>query len=105
MSKLHMRAQDLIELYQLTALYKTTYDADLEKFLKMISECYQDISGQDITLASNPRQAGRQPKYTADQNNNIIRLYQSGMSYRQIAKEIGCSIGHIQSVVKKLCSC
>lgn len=103
--RLCMREQDLLELYQLSTMYQSTYQKDkiknLDGFLEMIRERYKEVStGKDITRETNPRKAGRKPKYTEKQNNLIIELHQKKVSLRKIAVETGCSVGYVQSILK-----
>lgn len=100
-----MQEKDLLELYQLATLYKRTYSEDmqqcLEAFPEMIEKRYKESThGKDLKQQSNPRRAGRKPKYTAKQNDRITDLYQTGLSLRCIARESGCSVGHVQDVLQ-----
>ena len=99
-----MKAQDLLELYQLILLYRT-YPEDtpehLPGFPEKIEERYRACGGKDIKRQTNPRRAGRKPIYTQEQNCRITELYQQGVTLRGIAKEIGCSAGHVQDVIRR----
>lgn len=97
-----MHKHELLEFYQLIKLYQTTYkDDSLNELLKNVESLYEEIAHTDIKKQSNPRQAGRKSKYTEEQNQQIIDLRQNGVSLRNIAKETGFSLGHIQTVIKK----
>ena len=106
MNKICMRAQDLLELYQLAAVYKAAYLEDahlnLPQLLERIENRYKEISsGKDIRRQRNPRQAGRKQTYSQEQNEQIYLLRQGGKSIRKIAEEAGCSTGHVQDVIRK----
>lgn len=103
---LQMREQDLLELYQLTAIYRRTYGKDtmqsLDVFLNMLEERYRhNTAGKDVKQQKNPRKAGRKAKYTEEQNRQISELFQNGASLRRAAKEAGCSVGHVQDILKR----
>lgn len=102
---LRMREQDLLELYQLTAMYRRTYRKDeiksMDGLLEMIEERYRHDTGKDIKRQTNPRKAWRKAKYTEAQNCQISALYQNGASLRTIAKETGCSVGHAQEIIRR----
>ena len=105
MSIFKMRKQDLLELYQLCGLYRHVYGGNGEKLatelMEEIAWRYREDSGEEITKARNPRNAGRKKKYTDAVNEKILSLNRSGISKRNIAKEIGCSLGHVQDVIKE----
>lgn len=103
---LYMREQDLLELYQLTSLYKRTYPEDvmqnMEELLEMVSLRYRETTnGKNIKGQTNPRKAGRKPTYTEEVNQKIIGLHHCGVSLRGITKEIGCSLGHVQNIIQQ----
>lgn len=105
MERISMRPQDLLELYQLVRLYKRSYGdgraADLGTLLEELEEKYKErTKGEDIRQAGNPRGAGRKRKYTEQENEKILGLYKKGKSLRRISQEVGCSIGHVQDVIK-----
>lgn len=101
----NMKRQDLLELYQLTSLYQRSYPNDiiqeLEIFLEIIGERYRKTTnGEEINQQSNPRNAGRKPVYTEEHNSRIIQLYRAGTPLRRIAEETGCSLGHVQDIIR-----
>lgn len=100
-----MKQQDLLELYQLLVLYQQTYcecgERDLSSWLNNISRHFQEKPGAgNVKEARNPRNAGRRKLYSQAQNQEILTLYGNGDSFRCIASRIGCSIGHVQDVIK-----
>lgn len=100
-----MKQQDLLELYQLLVLYQQTYhecgEKSLSGWLDNISERFQEkTGGDDIRKARNPRNAGRRKLYSESQDQEILVQYRNGNSFRCIASRIGCSVGHVQDVVK-----
>ncbi len=110
MSKLDMREQDLLELYQLSQLFSSTYGDRLTASSKrgikaltaLIEERYKVVTGgEDITMATNPRNAGRPTVYTDEQNNRILDLRGEGLSLRRIAEEVNCSLAHVQRVLER----
>lgn len=102
-----MKAQELLELWQLLEMYRMTYhdpgERDLNAWLEEISgKYYQNTSGCNIRLATNPRGAGRKKKYTYEQNAFILKLrLEKGLTIRQIAQQANCSIYHVQTVLKQ----
>lgn len=102
---LFMKRQDLIELFQLVRMYGQSYpcsrDPGLLLLLSDIRQTYaSQFKGPPIDVAHNPRGAGRKTVYTDEDNNKILRLKANGLSLRSIAKEAGCSLGHVQSVLR-----
>lgn len=101
-----MKEMDLIELHQLLSLYRRTY---LEKDETMVAALLEEVGvkyrfvsgGKDIREARNPREAGRKRVYTSEQDARILAIRTSGKSIRETAREAGCSIGHVQDVLKK----
>lgn len=110
MPNLEMKEQDLLELYQLTQLFFSTYGNRLtsdstrsaKAWISIMEERYKAVTGGgDITTASNPRNAGRPTVYTDEQNNRILDLRGEGLSLRRIAEEIPCSLAHVQRVLER----
>lgn len=103
MSVLKMKEQDLLELYQMCAVYVRTYGGKAAVELKEeVAQRYREQSGgKEISGAGNPRGAGRRRIYPETTNEKIMQLHSRGMSKRRIAKEIGCSLGHVQDVVRE----
>lgn len=100
--KLEMKRQDLIELYQLASLYSRTYGSQsTESLLKELNSRYQEKYGADISDESNPRDAGRKKKYDEKTDRRIMQMHGRGCSVREIAQETGCSVGYVQSVIRK----
>ena len=101
MGLLEMRRQDLVELYQLIGLYERTYGEDWGKKKEGIENTYYRITGKAIREARNPRGGGRKRKYREEENQAILEGYQNRKSLRQIAREVGCSVGHVQDVIRE----
>lgn len=106
--KMSMKAQDLLELYQLLEMYRITYREEagvLEGaggLLEMVSLRYHErTGGKDIRDGSNPRGAGRKKSYPREHDDEVMELYRKGVSVRQTAKEMCCSPGHVQDVIKR----
>lgn len=103
--RLSMRSGDMLELYQLVNLYNSLYPEDMDLAIgqlpEKISERYAAQNRcKDISVQTNPRGAGRKPVYSDSQNQQIRLMRQEGKHYRYIAEKIGCSIGHVQDVLK-----
>ncbi len=101
-----MKAQDLLELWQLLEMYRGTYGEEggdsLEGCLEGIRERYkEETKGEDIQKGRNPRKAGRKRIYTKEENAGIRQLHSQGLSIREIGRRAGCSIGHVQDVIKE----
>ena len=100
--KVEMNRQDLLELYQLAAMYARCYGLELGDLLEGISEKYRkNTGGEDIRSSRNPRCAGRKRGYTENTDKVIVELRNSGMTLRGIAGTLQCSIGHVQDVLKR----
>lgn len=100
--KVEMNRQDLLELYQLAAMYARCYDLKLGELLEGISEKYRkNTGGEDIHSSHNPRCAGRKRVYAGNTGRTILELRKSGMTLRGIAGILQCSIGHVQDVLKR----
>lgn len=102
-----MKEMDLIELHQLLTLYRRTYlengETDVAGLLDEIGREYRRVSGgKDIKAARNPREAGRKRAYTTEEDAEIAAIRASGKSIRETAREAGCSVGHVQDVLRKL---
>ena len=105
--KVAMREADMIELYQLLGVYRAVYgerDAaravmdDLEAQYKE----KPDRRFGGIGEARNPRGAGRRRAYTEEDDARIWELYAGGgMPLREIAGKAGCSLGHVQDVIRR----
>lgn len=50
----------------------------------------------------NARGAGRKPKLTDDQKQEIKQLRSEGVTMAEISKQIGCSIGLVYNIIQKL---
>lgn len=100
--KVEMSRQDLLELYQLAGMYARCYDLELWELLEGIRERYRkNTGGEDIRSSRNPRCAGRKRVYAEHTDKTILELHNHGMTLREIAGTLQCSIGHIQDVLKR----
>lgn len=99
---MEMKRQDLEELYQLVRVYEMVYDGIVaQKFAEEIEKRYEDIYEEKITGKRNPRKAGRKKKYTEEIRKEILALRKEGITIREIAKEMGCSVGYVQGVLSE----
>lgn len=97
-----MKRQDLLELYQLAAMYARCYGLELDELLEEISEKYRkNTNGEDIRSSRNARCAGRKRVYADTTDKTILELRSSGMTLRGIAGTLQCSVGHVQDVLKR----
>lgn len=105
--RIRMKEQDLLELYQLLEIYQRVYQKDgergWEELLEEIEKRYREYTGGDeIKLARNPRGAGRKRVYSEEKDRELLRLYyKEKQSLRNTAKEMGCSVGHVQDVIRR----
>lgn len=105
--KMQMKGQDLLELYQLVGMYVQCYGDDkkktLQELLEGIEKKYRESTrGKDIKRARNPRGAGRKKEYPDGTNQKILEMYRSRRSLREIAREVSCSVGHVQDVIREI---
>ena len=97
---IEMKRKDLEELHQLLVLYERTYWGSLVSGLLMeVAGRYGRNYGEDIWEKRNPRKAGRKKQYTEKDRGKIRGLRGKGRSIREIARETGCSVGYVQSVL------
>ena len=61
----------------------------------------KNTGGEDIRSSRNPRGAGRKKIYAEDTDKTILELRNGGMTLREIAGTLQCSIGHVQDVLKR----
>ena len=102
-SMIEMRQQDMVEMYQLLTVYRMTYQKNgiiVEELLDDMERRYRKVYGGEIASKRNPRHAGRKSKYTKEKCQEILALREEGLSYRQIAEKCGCSLSHVQNVLK-----
>ena len=102
-SKVEMTRQDMMELYQLARVYQMTYghERSVENLIKDIEKRFEKMYHKVLSSESNPRHAGRKRRYTQEQDERIAQLREDGYSIRVIAAETGCSVGHVQDVLKR----
>lgn len=84
-----MKAMDLLELYQLTELYKRTYkpcrNVTVQKMLDTATERYAfQAKGEDIRSAHNPRGAWRPKIHGPEIVRKILYLREQGKTMRII---------------------
>lgn len=101
----YMKELDLIELYQLLRMFQTVYpeDGQIGEVMEKVKYEYGRYNkGKAIDSAHNPRGAGRKRKYTEVENETILKLYSEGRSMRKAAEAYGCSLGHVQDVIRRM---
>jgi len=100
-----MKAQDLLELYQLLRMYLVNHFTHADELYTIMDEVKQSYAiktgGEDVRFASNPRNAGRKRRYTPESDSQVWSLRKEGKKYKEIAATIGCSVGHVQDVLKR----
>lgn len=99
MGKLEMKRADLLEVYE--RAYGERPCLSVGELKKGLEEKYARMTGVEIQRAGNPRGAGRKRRYTEEENDNIMELYRKGMPLRQISEKSGCSVGHVQDVIRE----
>lgn len=99
---LEMKRQDMEELSQLLYLYERTYGSrEAGELQKELSERYRNSYKDNILEKRNPRNAGRKRQYTEEKKGKLRKLREKGLTIREIAREIGCSVGYVQSVLSE----
>lgn len=96
-----MQAKDLLELYQLITMYQQVYASegiDVSEEIDHISEQYYEKTGIRIEEARNPRDAGRKRVYSDEVRAQISRWKAEGVTYREISRRTGCSLGFISGI-------
>lgn len=96
-----MQAKDLLELYQLMTMYQQVYSSegiDVSEVIDHISGQYYEKTGKRIQEASNPRNAGRKRIYPDEVRAQISRWKAEGITYREISRRTGCSLGFISGI-------
>lgn len=103
-----MEAWELLELYQLLRMYKSELalrhvrTEEAVALMGVIANDYRErTEGKDIKKAGNPRGGGRKRKYTQEQDQEIIEIYAERKSMRETAAQAGCSLGHVQDVMRR----
>ncbi len=76
--------------------------------VKYFPNCYsydEDKLNRILSVVLQTREcqqgAGRKKSYPKEHDEEIIGLYRKGLSVRMTAKEMCCSPGHIQDVIKR----
>lgn len=102
-SRIEMLRQDMIELHHLLKVYLATYPDKndmTEMIMEDIADRYKKVYGGLIESERNPRNAGRKPKYTQEEDHKITEYRSEGLLYREIAKKCGCTLSRVQRVLK-----
>ena len=109
-----MEDGDILELYVLLDVFSRVYDDlpdEVTMIMKSVSAEYQadhhiktELSHSEImeiakTILRNPRNAGAKRKYSLECDKRIQELHSHGMNLRDIAKQMQCSYGYVQSIV------
>ena len=98
-----MKEHELLELYQLLREYYYCYDRSIDAaaVLAEIEDIFADqTNGKDVTKLGNPRRAGRKKTYSEETNNKILELRNEGKTVREVAALVGCSIKHVEDVIR-----
>lgn len=103
MARIEMNSHDMEDLYILLRVYQSAYgEEDVKHLLVTLAEKYNaNTGGMDISIARNPRMAGRPEKYSTEVKNRIAVLKRNGLTLREIATETGCSLGYVHGVVSR----
>ena len=101
----NMKNMDLIELYQLLRMFQCVHpeDGQIGEVMEKVRHEYgRHNKGKVIDKAHNPRGAGRKRKYTEEEDERILKLYNEKKSMRKVSKAYGCSLGHVQDVIRRM---
>ena len=106
---LSIRGKDLAELYTYLELFGKVYDGydtEIERLRNAIEEIYAEgrqwnKAEYELNKLHNPREAGRKPRYTKQQTDQVCALAGRGMSIREIAEETGISRSSVQRWLRK----
>ena len=101
----YMKNMDLIELYQLLRMFQCVHpeDGQIGEVMEKVRHEYgRHNKGKVIDKAHNPRGAGRKRKYTEEEDERILKLYNEKKSMRKVSKAYGCSLGHVQDVIRRM---
>lgn len=106
MNGIKMKAVDLGELYGLLEMYGRVYDGVPKELLEHIETAYKEAkdtggSPKGRERITNPRGAGRKSRVTEEEIEKACRLYGSGYTIRETAKEMGCSVGYVHKLIHK----
>lgn len=104
MRKLMMKAVDLGELYVLLEMYGRVYGGVSKELMEGIETAYEEaekLKGnyRRKETIRNPRGAGRTSTVTEEQIEQAIHLYRSGYKIRDIAAEMGRSVGYVHKLI------
>ena len=78
-----------------------------DAIIENLKEAYLEIPKSarrypSLDVARNSRGAGRKRKRDEKEDRRILDMYETkDRSLRQIAKEAGCSLGHVQDVIRR----
>lgn len=93
-----IQAEDIEQLQNQLDASQKVQDA-LQAALDAAQEELQQIKA---TQVHNARGAGRKPKLTDDQKQEIKQLRSEGVTMAEISKQIGCSVGLVYNTIQKL---
>lgn len=99
MSRVEMKKVDLGELYSLLRMYERTYGGVPEALLDSIEATYKMQGGEG--MIRNPRGAGRKKTALPDEIEKAKGLREKGYKIREIAGELGCSIGRVHKLINE----
>lgn len=97
MSRMEMKKVDLGELYILLEMYERTYGGVPGALLNSIGAAYKMQGGEGNIR--NPRGAGRKKVTTQEEIEKAKGLREKGYKIREIARELGCSVGHVHKLI------
>lgn len=104
MMKITMKAVDLGELYALLEMYGRVYGGVPKELMEGVETAYGEAEKQKGKYRGketirNPRGAGRTSTVTEEQIEQAVQLYQNGYKIRDIAKEMGYSVGYVHKLI------
>lgn len=93
-----IQAEDVEQLQNQLDASRKAQDA-LQAALDAAQEELQQIKASQV---HNARGAGRKPKLTDDQEQEIKQLRSEGLTMAEISKQIGCSVGLVYNTIQKI---
>lgn len=99
MRMIEMKRTDLGELYILLEMYGRTYGGVPENLLERIKCAYRRQGGEQPIR--NVRGAGRKSRNNAEQICRAKELREKGCKIREIAEEMGYSIGYVHKLINE----
>lgn len=114
---LHITEHDFPEIYTWLEFFAQNYDnaaKEVQIVLRGIVEAYMEkradehrVITEEEAIAflkardSNPRNAGRKPKYSEDEQARMISLLETGTEKTTVAEQFKCSVSYVEKLWKR----